>query len=223
MKHKTILHLKALLIVIVLSIVHNETMISQVTFVNDVEKIEPIVINYRVNNEGIRENIEINNSLTTYKDESWQQGCIDHFKKGKLIAPLSMINEDWKAVYYFVNPKYKTKSLPIQDREKCKQFHTGTFAYGNITLSNVKIHRRKNRQIEKGGDKNQRQVYNIIWTDDHTYILETLKLPLAKDESKVGRIIKVEIIEIIDDNSYLYRSTVEEIEQEVYGVIHKVG
>ena len=135
-----------------------------------------------------------------------------------------MVNENWQHVYYFVNEKYKTKTLTAKNQEYCKVFHKGNYRYHNPAYINTKIIRRKKRQIEKSPDKNQRQVYKINWVNNHIYTLETLKLPLEKDKHKIVGLIYVEIIEVIDKNTYLYKCYRTDIEDKniIYGIISKV-
>lgn len=193
------------------------------TFVDDVERVAEVVIDYCVDENGKRYDISINQEKTTYKNQAWQQGCLEHFKNGTLKYPMKMTEKCWQSVYYFVNSKYKTYELPKEDRVQCKTFHRGKFKYDEPVYSETVIKRRKNRQIEKGG-LGGRQVYKIKWTDDHTYQLETLKLPLAKDKHKEGNLIDVEIIEILNKNTYLYKAFISNNDSEkmVYGLITKI-
>ncbi|MEH6659870.1 hypothetical protein [Leeuwenhoekiella marinoflava] len=192
------------------------------TFVEDVEKVENVVITYKVDSIGKQYDIKIDSDLTTYHNVGWQKGCLEHFMNGKLKHPMRMLNEEWRAVYYFVNPKYKTSSLKREDIQRCKQFRKGEFKYVQAAYNRTRILRRRKRQIEKGGYKDQRQVYKIDWIDDNKYVLTTLKLPLDKDKEKIGNRIDVEIIEILEDNSYLYRSSSSDSDKLVFGVIKKV-
>jgi len=65
------------------------------TFVDDVDRVAVVVIDYCVDNNGKRYDITINQEKSTYKDKGWQQGCLEHFKKGKLIYPKKMTYECW--------------------------------------------------------------------------------------------------------------------------------
>lgn len=136
---------------------------------------------------------------------------------------MKMTNDCWKHVYYFVNEELKIKSLAKDEKLKCRVFHKGKYRYHNPAYINTKIIRRNKRQIEKTEFKNQRQVYKIDWIDNHIYTLRTLKLPLEKDKHKIGGLIYVEIIDIIDDNTYMYKSYRTDIEDKniVYGLISK--
>lgn len=192
------------------------------TFVDDVEKVENVVITYKVDSIGKRYDVKIDSDLTTYHNVGWQKGCVEHFMNGELKYPMRMLNEEWRAVYYFVNPKYKTSSLENEDIQRCKQFKKGEFKYVDAAYNQTRILRRRKRQIEKEGYKDQRQVYKIDWVADNKYVLTTLKLPLHKDKEKIGNRIEVEIIEILDDNSYLYRSSSTYSDKLVFGVIKKV-
>ncbi|MDO5971053.1 hypothetical protein Q4Q35_14695 [Flavivirga aquimarina] len=193
------------------------------TFVNDIDKVAIVVIDYCVDENGKRYDIKINQEKSTYKHEGWREGCIEHFKKGKLIYPMKMINECWQSVYYFVNSKYKKHQLSKEDRSKCKMFHRGKFKYESPAYSETIMKRRKNRQIEKGG-LGGRQVYKIKWIDDHKYDLETIKMPLEKDKHKEGNYISVEIIEVLDDRTYLYKAQITNKEDTdvVFGLITKL-
>ncbi|MEP5254189.1 MAG: hypothetical protein ABJQ39_03940 [Winogradskyella arenosi] len=124
---------------------------SSQTFVDDVERVAVVVIDYCVDTNGKRFDIKINQDKSTYKHEGWQQGCLEHFKNGTLIYPMKMTNTCWQSVYYFVNSKYKTYELPAEDRVKCKEFHRGKFKYENPAYSETIIKRRVKRQIEHGG------------------------------------------------------------------------
>lgn len=193
------------------------------TFVNDVSKVAVVVIDYCVDENGKRYDIKINQDKSTYKHEGWRQGSLEHFKKGKLFYPMKMTNECWQAVYYFVNSKYKTYELPEEDRLKCKAFHRGKFKYENPAYSKTIMKRRKNRQIEKGGIGGK-QIYKIKWTDDHKYQLESIKMSLEKDKHKEGNLIEVEIIEILNPQTYLYKALIanEEGKNMVFGLITKL-
>ncbi len=193
-------------------------------FVNDIDRVAVVVIDYCVDENGNRYNETINQEESNYKDEGWQLGCLNSFKKAKLIYPMKMINDCWNHVYYFVNEELKTKTLTKSEQEKCKVFQTGKYGYHNPAYINTKIIRRKKRQIEKSPDKDQRQVYKINWVDNHIYTLKTLKLPLEKDKHKIGGLIRVEIIDIIDENTYMYKSYRTDIEDKniVFGLISKV-
>lgn len=212
--------LRHLNIIILLGFV--QTTFSQ-TFVDDIDKVAVVVIDYCVNESGERYNIEINKEKTTYNNEPWKQGCLQHFKDGTLIYPMRMVNQCWQSVYYFVNSKYKTAELQASDKVKCKVFHEGEFKYQNPAYSNTKIIRRKHKQIEKSPDNDKRQVYKIEWIKDYNYTLKTLKLPLAKDKHKIGRLIYVEIIEILDKNTYLYKAYEKGDDNVIYGIIKKVS
>jgi hypothetical protein len=193
------------------------------TFVDDVDRVAVVVIDYCVDNNGKRYNITINQEKSTYKNEGWQQGCLEHFKKGKLIYPMKMTDKCWQSVYYFVNSKYKTYELPEEDREKCKVFHRGKFKYENPAYSETIIKRRKRRQIEKGG-LDGTQKYKINWTDDHKYRLETIKMSLNKDKHKEGNLIEVEIIEVLNHKTYLYKAHITNNDSTdiVFGLITKI-
>ncbi len=204
--------------------IYSLTSYSQI-FVNDIDKVAVVVIDYCVDEKGNRYNERINQEKSTYKDKGWQLGCLKNFKNSKLMYPKKMTNDCWNHVYYFVNEDLKTKSLANKEQEQCKTFHKGTYKYHNPAYINTKIIRRKKRQIEKSPDKNQRQVYGINWVDNHIYTLKTLKLPLEKDKHKVGRLIRVEIIDIIDENTYIYKSFITGIENPnvIYGLMSKVS
>lgn len=192
-------------------------------FVDDVDKVAVVVIDYCVDNKGERYDIIINQDKSTYKNNGWQKGCLEHFKKAKLIYPMKMTDKCWQAVYYFVNSKYKTQELSKEDRIKCKMFHRGKFKYENPAFSKTIIKRRRNRQIEKGG-LGGIQKYRIKWTDYHKYQLETLKMSLEKDKHKEGNLIEVEIIEVLNDKTYLYKAYIsnDDSKDVVFGLITKI-
>ncbi|UOB17513.1 hypothetical protein [Abyssalbus ytuae] len=192
-------------------------------FVDDVDRVAVVVIDYCVNKNGNRYDITVNQEKSTYKHDGWQQGCLEHFKKGKLIYPMKMTDECWQSVYYFVNSKYKTYELPQEDRIKCKAFHRGKFKYENPAYSETIMKRRKKNQIEKGG-LGGTQKYKIKWRDDHKYQLEAIKMSLKKDKHKEGNLIEVEIIEILNDKTYLYKAyiTNDDNTDIVFGLITKI-
>ncbi|MFY0714404.1 hypothetical protein J1D01_12040 [Seonamhaeicola sp. NFXS20] len=193
------------------------------TFVDDVDRVEIVIIDYCVDDNGKRYDISINQEKSTYKNHGWQQGCLEHFKNGKLIYPMKMTGECWQSVYYFVNSKYQTYELPEEERVKCKAFHRGKFKYENLAYSKTIMKRRKKRQIEKGG-LGGTQKYKIKWTDEHKYELETMKMSLKKDKHKEGNLIEVEIIEILNDKTYLYKAYIKNDDNTdvVFGLITKV-
>ncbi|WP_342872377.1 hypothetical protein [Psychroserpens sp. AS72] len=192
------------------------------TFVDDVDRVAFVVIDYCIDSSGNRYNITINEDKTTYLKKDWQEACITHFKDAELPQSMKMLDRCWQIVYYFVNSKYKTYSLPEEDREKCTIFHTGEYRYIDSVHYDFKIVRRKNKQIEKSLLVKNHQVYAIQWLDDHIYTLETLKVTLEKDKDRIGDLMEVEIIELLDGDSYLYRATIKEKETVFFGVIQKV-
>jgi len=192
------------------------------TFVDDIDRVAIVVIDYCVDTNGERFNIVLNEEKTTYANKAWQDGCITHFKDAKLMQPMAMVDKCWQSVYYFVNSKYKTFELPAVDQAKCKVFHRGEYKYESPAYNQTQIVRRKRKQIEKNPDKDQRQVYNIEWIEDHIYTLKALKLPLDKDKTKIGNLLKVEIIELLGDDSYLYRASIKDDPHIIYGIITKI-
>lgn len=192
-------------------------------FVKDVDRVAIVVIDYCVDPKGKRYDFKINQEKSTYKDLSWQLGCLEHFKKGKLVYPMKMTRQCWQAVYYFVNEKYKTYELPKEDRKNCKVFHRGKFKYESPAYSETIIKRGKKIQIEKGGTGG-RQKYKIRWTSDHKYQLETIKMSLEKDKHKEGGLIDVEIIEILNERTYLYKAEIinDNSDNVVFGLITKI-
>ena len=193
------------------------------TFVDDVDKVEIVVIDYCVDANGERYEIKINTEKTTYLDEEWQLGSLEAFKNSEMNYPMKMINECWTAVYYFVNTVYKTAEIPEFNREKCKMFRAGIYKYENTVYSNTKIVRKEQRQFEDNKDKNELHVYEINWVDHHIYTLKGLVLPLEKDKHRLGDIILVEIVHILNENSYLYKAHYEESDNINYGIITKVS
>lgn len=192
-------------------------------FVENVDRVAIVVIDYCVDEHGQRYDIKINQEKSTYKDVSWQKGCLEHFKKGELIYPMKMIKQCWQSVYYFVNQKYKTYQLPEEDRQKCKTFHLGNFKYESPAYSETIIKRGKKIQIEKRGSGGP-QKYKIRWTADHKYQLESVKMSLEKDKHKEGGLIDVEIIEILNERTYLYRAEIinDNSNNVVFGLITKI-
>ena len=62
-------------------------------FVNDVDKVATVVIDYCVDGKGARYDVVVNQEQSTYKDEGWQLGCVESFKKAELIYPMKMTND----------------------------------------------------------------------------------------------------------------------------------
>ncbi|WP_299121390.1 hypothetical protein [uncultured Tenacibaculum sp.] len=193
------------------------------TFVDDIDRVAIVVIDYCVDENGKRYNIKINEEKSTYSHNGWRLGCLDHFKKAKLYHPMKMTNKCWQSVYYFVNSKYKTYQLSKDDYVKCKVFHSGKFKYESPAYNETIIKRRKRRQIEKGGIGG-RQVYKINWLNDYKYELETIKMSLEKDKHKEGGIISVEIVEILNEKTYLYKAKIinRKDSNYVFGLITKL-
>ncbi len=193
------------------------------TFVDDVDRVAVVVIDYCVDEDGECYDIKINDEKSSYKNEGWRIGCLEHFKKGKLRFPLKMANACWQSVYHFVNSKYKNYELSEAERLKCKTFHQGQYKYENPAYSETIISRRKNLQIEKGGYGGT-QVYRIKWTDVHKYQLESIKMSLEKDKHKIGNIIVVEIIELLNEKTYLYKAHFlnKEDDTPMFGIITKI-
>ena len=192
------------------------------TFVDDVEHISYVVLDYCVDAEGQRYDIKINQDKTTYHDEGWQQGCIDHFKKIDW-TPIEQANDCFIYVYEFINSEYEfyvhSPATDTEKQAKCKAFHKGTYKYQNPWFSNTKIVRRKHKQIEKNSTQEGNQIYGILWADDCYYTLEALKMPPVKGIHEIGTLINVEIMAVLNDSTYIYRSENYKRKRISYGVI----
>lgn len=191
-------------------------------FVDDIDGIAIIVIDYCVDENGNTYDEKISTEKSTYNDEGWQQGCLESFKKAGLRQPMKMVNQCWQYVYTFINTEYKTKKLSEEGKVKCKIFRKGLYSYDSKAYNKTKIKRKKRRQVEISPIKSERLVYKIDWPKDNIYTLETLKVTLEKDKDKVGDVIHVEIIEILDESSYVYRANFVGDTKFNYGVIHKI-
>jgi len=191
-------------------------------FVDDIEKVAIVVIDYCVDENGKTYNESVSNEKSTYTNEDWRLGCLESFKKAGLRQPMKMANQCWQYVYTFINSEYKTKKLAEEDKIKCEIFRKGIYSYDSKAYNQTKIKRKKRKQVEVSPIKNQRLVYKIDWPEDNVYTLKTLKVTLEKDKDKVGDTIHVEIIEVLDDSSYMYRANFIGDTKYNYGVIHKI-
>jgi hypothetical protein len=103
----------------------------------------------------------------------------------------------------------------------CEQFKTGIYKYKNVLYQDTKIKRKRKvqREIFKGG----KQIYFIKWLSDCHYVLTYKRMTEPRLKHLIGKEIDVEIIDFLDDGSYVYKSKANFEEKIDFGIIKKLN
>ena len=178
--------------------------IDHIFYVNDVENVEYLTVNFCIDNEGKTSSVNILPDKTTYKNENIINQVIE-YRKGIEYYPDSNLNNNcYDYTFTFLNIKYQTETLDSSELEKCANFKNGVFKYNNTIHPNTIIERTEEFQIEKTGKDFIK--FKIDWLTPNKYTLTYFEVSDKEYEYLLGEKIEVEIIKIINGNEYLYFS-----------------
>ena len=193
--------------------------VQKMFFVEDVKSIEYVTVNFCVNDEAKISEVTIVPEKTTYKNE-YNIEQLRQYLLGIQYYPDSKLkNNCYDSTFEFINNTYENKSLNEEECNACEKFKTGIYAYKNVLYQDTKIKRKRKvqREIFKGG----KQIYYIKWISDCHYVLIYKKMTEPRLKHLIGKEIDVEIIDILDDGSYVYKSKANFEEKTDFGIIKK--
>lgn len=208
--------MKTFTLIFIIIIVTNYISAQNSYFVNDVKYVNDVEINFCVDSSGRIYNVKVNKDFTDYQNEEVIQEIVDQMK-GLTLDAVEFFNNCYDELFTFINDSLQISKVKEDDFKYLEKFRKGKFAYAAPRLSKIKIIRRKNKQIEKEEDGVYK--YEINWISPNLYTLKYLKIGNKDLDHPIGETIEVEIIRIIDEYSYIYKSTVKGIE--LYGIIEK--
>lgn len=173
-------------------------------FVNDVDNIDLLTVNFCVDNYGKTSSVTVIPEKTTYKNQENIKKVVEYRKSIEYYPNSKLRNNCYDYIFKFINSKFKDKKLDNSKISKCLEFKNGTFKYNDGSYSDIIIERDEKFQIEK--NQSDFSKYKIEWTDETNYILTYLEVSNKNLDSLIGEKIYVEIIDILEDGSYVYKS-----------------
>lgn len=186
------------------------------SFVDDIKYINYVLINFCIDSQGRITKTEVNRELTDYNNEDIIQQIINQMNL-QSIDDTTLFNKCHQEQFTFINQSLEFSKIEENDFHKLEKFRKGNFIYSAKKYEKTRIIRKKNKQIEK--TENGTNKYEIVWLKPNLFTLKHRKVANKNFKHLIGKIIEVEIISIIDDQSYIYRSSLNGIE--IYGIMEK--
>ena len=173
-------------------------------YVDDVESIEYLTVNFCVNNEGKTDKVSIIPSKTTYKNQDIISQVVEYRKSIAYYPNSKLKNNCYDFTFSFVNSKLQKNQLTEKDIKLVDIFKSGRFKYADIIYPNATITRTNEYQIEQNGDEIFK--YKIEWTNPYSYLITYVEVNKKEYEYLLGEKINVEIIKVISPKKYIYKS-----------------
>ena len=189
-------------------------------FVEDVKSMEYVTVNFCVDNDAKISEVTIVKEKTTYENEYNIEQLRQYLLSVQYYPDSKLKNNCYDSTFEFINYEYENKSLNDTECKACEKFKTGIYEYKHVLYQDTKIKRKRKvqREIFKGG----KQIYSIKWISDCHYVLTYKKMTEARLKHLIGKEIDVQIIDVLEDGSYVYRSKANFEEKVDYGIIKKV-
>lgn len=178
--------------------------IQQEFYVADANNIEFLTVNFCVDNSGKTSSVTIIPEKTTYRNQENINKVVEYRKSIEYFPDSKLRNNCYDYTFRFLNTRLENIKLDSLKTSKCELFKNGTFKYSDEIYSNTIIERNNEFQIEK--DEANIFKYKIDWINNSNYILTYLEVSDRKFDYLIGEKIYVEIIDILEDGSYIYRS-----------------
>ena len=196
------------------------TKIKRQYFTDDVKNVELLAVNYCVDNNGQISSVVINPEKTNYKNQEKINLAIENLKKIYYSEDSKLRNNCYDYIFVFANTKYENKKLDASKISKCDNLRTGTFKYSDGSFPEMTIIRDDKFQTEK--NLHQTSTFRIEWSDNTNYSLTYVKGSNKRLDSLIGSKIYVEIIDILDDENYVYKATLLD-KSIVIGILKKIN
>jgi hypothetical protein len=212
--------LKKILLLALLFLSNTYGQVQKKFFVEDVEDIEYVTVNFCVNNESKISEVTIVSDKTTYVNEHNIEQLRQYLLSVEYYPDSKLKNNCYNSTFEFINYKYENKSLNDWECRTCEKFQTGLYEYKDILYLDTKIKRKRKIQREISDD--DKQIYSIKWITDCIYVLTYKRMTEPRLKHLIGKEIHVEIIDILENGNYVYRSKANFQEKILYGIIKKV-
>lgn len=176
-------------------------------YVNDVQYIEYLTVNFCVDSIGNTTTVSIIPEKTTYKNDSLINEIID-YRKSIVYGKDSKIRNNCNIqTFYLINSELKNCHLKEKEFAVLENFKTGKFKYEDPNFKNVIINRTTSYQFEVEGEEVFK--YTINWLNPNIYILTFIDVSKEEYKYLIGEKIEVEIIKVISADSYIYKSNLK--------------
>lgn len=189
-------------------------------FVEDANGVDFVRVSYCVNNEAKIDEVKVIPEMTTYKNNIVIEELKIYLLSIEYYSDSKLKNNCYKTTFTFINSKYEND---LENNKKLKiksSYLKGNYKYKNPVYQGTKIKRGKRKQREIG--VKYKQIYFIEWLSDIKYKLVYKRMTEKRFKHLIGNEIIVNIIDILPDNSYVYKAKADQNQSAVYGVIKKV-
>lgn len=189
-------------------------------FVDDVESIAYITVKVCVDTDAKVSSVAVVKDKTTYNNNTYTE-----YIKQSLMGITYFKSSNHKEycydrTYSFINSKYKKKKLNEADCNACKKFKKGVFKYAYIAFSDVRVER--NHRVQKEIVPEGMSVFSIKWISNCSYILSYKRSSFPEREHLKDEEIYVDIIDVLDDTSYVYKTEASFRQGTHYGIFKKI-
>jgi hypothetical protein len=212
--------LNRILIIVLLVFTNSYGQVQKKFFVEDVKSVEYVTVNFCVNNEAKISEVTIIADKTTYENEYNIEQLRQYLLGIEYYPDSKLKNNCYDSTFEFINNEYEYKTLNETECNACENFKTGIYKYKNVLYRNTKVKRR--RKIQREVFKDGKQIYYIKWISNCHYVLTYKKMTEPRLEHLIGKEIDVEIIDVLDDGSYVYKSKASFEEKTDFGIIKKI-
>lgn len=192
---------------------------SQTTyFVKEVENIRDLSIRFCFDSNGKVDSIAVREDKTDYTDQKIIDEIIKQIRLVVVPDTGNVRNNCHEERFLFVNPTLQYCSLKPEEFKQLEKFKSGKFKYLSASNDSALITRTGNEQLETYANEFMR--FEIVWVEPNIYTLKLVEVAMKGTIIDKGETIAVEIIKIIDPDTYVYRSLLLGVE--IYGIIRKV-
>ena len=197
---------KTIFLILILQSSLTFSQIQQYFFVDDVEVVEYLYVKICIGENGETISVTEIPERTTYKNKDIIQQIIEYRKGIDFLPGSKFTNQCFDYPFTIVNSKYE--SMTEMDSNCVAEFGKGKYRYINPEYRDVKIKRRKRKQIEKS--KDSKSVYKIDWISPCNYVMTYLKVSKPEYEYLIGQKIDVKIIDVLENGNYVYYSNLSD-------------
>jgi hypothetical protein len=197
---------KIIFLIFILQSTLSFSQIQQYFFVDDIEVVAYLYVKICIGENGETTSVVEIPERTTYKNKEVIQQIIDYRKGIDFLKGSKYSNKCFDYSFTIVNSKYQ--SLEMTNTDCASDFGKGKYSYINPEYKDVKIKRRKRKQIEK--TKDSKSVYKIDWISPCNYVLTYLKVSKPEYEYLLGQKIDVKIIDVLENGNYVYYSNLSD-------------
>lgn len=197
---------KIIFLILILQSSLTFSQVQQYFFVDDVEVVEYLYVQICIGENGETTSVTEIPKRTTYKNKDVIQQIIEYRKGIDFLPESKFSNQCFDYPFTIVNSKYE--SMAETDSNCFTEFGKGKYRYINPEYRDVKIKRRKRKQIEK--TKDSKLVFKIEWISPCNYVLTYLKVSKPEHKYLIGQKIDVKIIDVLENGNYVYYSNLSD-------------